>query len=285
MTKCCRNRNFCQRGFSLIELLAVLVISTLVVVSALAVYSQMQNAARQIDSVIDDEQLPTEVLQRIAQDLDRIVAPLSGQAADVKISVKNKPDGSYESAQLKITKTYLDNKNQKQVFEEITWQSNYDFTSDRLILYRSHSGLTVEDNVLAENKTKTENTSDPNRALFIPVAAGLSCFKIQCLAGTDFVNAWAADTLPGVVKISISFALPYQDTQGNYVVPEDQMITRTVAIDRTRQIKFQFIPPDLNDLNMVPLDANSIESPDANEVNDVNVFDDEKPAEPQPNEK
>lgn len=258
-------------GFSLIELLAVLVITSLVLISAISVYSQMQRAAREIGDTIENRLLPDEILQRIAEDLDKIVAPLSGQAADTKISVKNKVDEIYQSAQMKITRTYYDNKNEKQIFEEIIWQSNYEWDVNGLILYRSHSGLTVEDKLLGEEKSKS------NRELFIPVAAGLTCFKIESLTGGNFVNAWTADALPRAVRISISFAAPYQDIDGQYIVPQSGMITRTVAIDRTRQIKFKFIPPDFNELGFGTFDSNIIEPLDANEMNEPNLSEDAEP--------
>jgi len=268
MTEKMQNSEICLRGFSLTELLAVLVITSLVLISAISVYSQMQRSARELGETIDRRLLPDEILQQIAEDLDKIVAPLSGQAADIQISINNKPDDIYQSAQMKITRTYYDNKNQKQTFEQIIWQSNYDWDVNGLILYRSHSGLTVEDKLLGEEKSKS------NRELFIPVAAGLTCFKIEPFAGGSFINAWTTQSLPRAARVSLSFAAPYEDIDGQYIVPENQMITRTVAIDRTRQIKFEFIPPDLNELGVAQPDSNTIEPLDANEANEPNLFED-----------
>jgi len=260
----------CDRkcGFSLVELLAVLVISTLLVIAAIGVYSRMQRSAGQLNAAVETQQLPNEILQRIAEDLDKIVAPLSGGAGDTKISIGNKLDEFYQSAQLKITRTYYDNKNQKQLFDEIIWQSNYDFDTDGLILYRSHSGLTVEDKLLGEEKSKT------NRELFVPLAAGLTCFKIEALAGANLVQAWTSDSLPRAVKISLSFALPYRDNDGRFTVLENEMITRTVAIDRTRQMKFKFIPPDLNEFGTGLFDSNAGEIFDFNDYSDSADFND-----------
>ena len=49
------------------------------------------------------------------------------------------------------------------------------------------------------------------------------------------------------------------------------MYTRTVAIDRTRQIRFKFVPPDFNSLET---DANDLDIGDVNDVNDLDEFDD-----------
>jgi prepilin-type N-terminal cleavage/methylation domain-containing protein len=258
----------CECGFSLVELLAVLVISTVLVVAAMGVYSRMQRSAGELNAAVETQQLPNEILQRIAEDLDKIVAPLSGRAGDTKISIRNKLDGSYQSAQLKITRTYYDNKNQKQLFDEIIWQSNYDFDANGLILYRSHSGLTVEDKLLGEEKSKT------NRELFIPLAAGLTCFKIEVPRGSGFLQAWTSDSLPRAVKISLSFALPYRDDSGRFTVLENEMITRTVAIDRTRQMKFKFVPPDLSEFETGLFDSNAGDVFDINDYSDSADFND-----------
>jgi prepilin-type N-terminal cleavage/methylation domain-containing protein len=258
-------------GFSLIELLAVLFITTLLTIAAIGVYSQVQRSVRQLNASMETRQLPNEILQRIAEDLDSIVAPLSGQDADTRISIKNKLDQFYQSAQMKITRTYYDNRNRKQVFDEIIWQSNYDFDANGLILYRSHSGLTVEDKLLGEEKSKS------NRELFIPVAAGLTYFKIEALANGNFTDAWAADSLPRAVKISLSFIPPYRDIDGKFTVLENEMITRTVAIDRTRQIAFQFIPPDFNQFGTGLPDSDLGEFFDFNGFNEPNLPDNTEP--------
>ncbi len=253
-------------GFSLTELLAAMVIGAMVMITSIGVYSRMRRSADEINRRIDTQQLPNEILQRIAEDLDRIVAPTSGKDADTKISITNKNDELYQSAQMKITKTYYDNKNSKQIFNEIVWQSNYDFDANGLILYRSHRGLTVEDKLLGEEKSKT------NSELFIPVAAGLTYFKIEAHKGSGYADAWTADPLPKAVRITLSFAAPYKDINGNYSILESEMITRTVAIDRTRQIKFKFVPPDLNQLDINSFDVNSFDINDSNlyDYNDVN---------------
>lgn len=258
----------CKYGFSLVELLAVLVISTMLIIASIGVYGRMQRTVGELNNAVETQQLPNEILQRIAEDLDTIIAPLSGQNADTKISIRNKLDASYQSAQLKITSTYYDNKNEKQVFDEIIWQSNYDFDANGLILYRSHSGLTVEDKLLGEEKTKT------NRELFIPVAAGLTYFKIQVPRGDNLLDTWTSDKLPTAVKISLSFLSPFRDIDGSFTVLENEMHTRTVAIDRTRQIKFKFVPPDINELGTAAFDSNDLDIDDSNDFNDLDGLDD-----------
>jgi prepilin-type N-terminal cleavage/methylation domain-containing protein len=260
----------CDGGFSLVELLAVLVISTMLIIASMGIYGQMQRTFGELNSSVETQHLPNEILQCIAEDLDRIIAPLSGKVADTQISIVNKFDQFYQSSQLKITTTYYDNKNEKQIFDEIIWQSNYDFDANGLILYRSHSGLTVEDKLLGEEKTKSKNE------LFIPVAAGLTHFKIQVPRGDSLLDAWTSDSLPTAIKISISFASPFRNIDGSFTVPENEMYTRTVAIDRTRQIKFTFVPSDLSELVEYEFDVNDLNIYDLNDFNDLDVFDDTK---------
>lgn len=257
-----------KRGFSLIELLAVLVISTMLIIASIGIYGQMQKTVDQMNSAVENQQLPNEILQYIAEDLDSIVAPLSGRDSDTKISIQNKTDNFYQSAQLKITRTYYDNNNEKQIFDEIIWQSNYDFSTNALILYRSHSGLTVEDKLLGGEKDKFKNE------LFIPVAAGLTYFKIQVPRGDTLLESWNSERLPNSVIISLSLVPPFKDTNGSFIVLENEMYTRTVAIDRTRQIKFKFISPDVNEFGQSALDINDLDIDDPNDFNDLDGLDD-----------
>jgi prepilin-type N-terminal cleavage/methylation domain-containing protein len=258
----------CNDGFSLIELLAVLVISTMLIIASMGIYGQMQRTVGELNNSVETQQLPNEILQRIAEDLDRIIAPLSGRDADTQISIKNKLDQFYQSAQLKITTTYYNNKNEKQIFDEIIWQTNYDFDANGLILYRSHSGLTIEDKLLGEEKTKSKNE------LFIPVAAGLTYFKIQVPRGDNLLDTWTSDTLTTAVKISLSFTSPFKDIDGSFTVLKNEMYTRTVAINRTRQIRFIFVPPDISEFEFHEFDVNELDIFDSNDFNDLDLFDD-----------
>jgi hypothetical protein len=126
--------------------------------------------------------------------------------------------------------------------------------------------LTVEDKLLDEEK------SISNRELFIPVAAGLTCFLIEAHKGNNYVDSWNADTLPRTIRITISFVQPDRDISGNYSIFESDLITRTVAIDRTRQIKFSFVAPDLNEFDANYLDINDSNLSDSNlyDYNDIN---------------
>ncbi|MFA5553098.1 MAG: prepilin-type N-terminal cleavage/methylation domain-containing protein [Phycisphaerae bacterium] len=255
-----------NRGFTLLELIAALVIGSTVLVAIIGVYNQMQMSVQTLERKFQGGGLGEEVLQRIAEDLDKISAPAEGNASDTAITIKNKYDQLYRSAQMVITKSYFDTRNQKQTFEQIIWQSNYDFDANSLILYRSHRGITTEDMLLDSEK------DDWQRELFVPIVSGLSYFSIEVPKGDEMLNSWSETALPSAVTITLSFGKTYSSEDGVWDVEEDDKIIRTIAIDRARQIKFVYIPPgiDPNDINDFLLDVN-----DFNDFNDLAIDEDE----------
>lgn len=220
-------------AFSLAEVVAALAIGTMVLVAVLNIYGGLEKTAASTVARIDRDRLAGEILQRIAEDLDSIVAA----GTDVRLTIDNKYDNFYQTAMMEIVKNIYDSNSDKQVFEKITWQGRYDYEGgmQRLVLYRSHSGLTPEDKLLEEAKEKEQ------RELFVPVCEGLSYFKIQAAKGELPQDSWTAETLPNGIVVTISFAEPFKTTEKNFDVLANQKITRTVAIDRTRKIQFIFV--------------------------------------------
>lgn len=218
-------------GFSLAEMLAALLIAAMVLVAVLGVYSRAEQSSGAIKRKLDGSRLPREVLQRIAEDMDKIVTPDS----DTKITVENKFDSrSFPTARLTIAKTVQDRRGRPQKFEEIIWQATYDYDNDAnsLVLYRSHSGMGMEDKLLDESK------EDWERELFIPVCSGVTFFRIQVPRGKDLSNSWTNDPLPAGIVVTISFAEPFRTLDNTLDVPDEEKITRAIAIDRTRRIRF-----------------------------------------------
>lgn len=222
------------RGFSLAEMLAALTIGAMVTVAVLGIYHRAENSAAAVTRRLDSSRLPGEVLQRIAEDLDNIIS----SSSDATIIIENKFENIASrmlvpAAKLVITRTIQDSRDREQKFQEIIWQSSYDFQSatDSLTLYRSSSGLNVEDKVLEKNK------SDFERELFVPICSGITFFKISVLAGENLIEKWNGSPPPGI-EVTISFAEPYKRANGTFDVPDEEKITRTIAIDRTRKIRF-----------------------------------------------
>ncbi len=218
-----------QAGFSLAEVLLALTIGAMVLVTVLGIYSRSEAGAEAITRRLDSSRLPREVLQRIAEDLDGIIASGYG----TKITVENKFEKGFPIARLTILRTIFDFRNEVQTFEKIVWQSSYDVEADSLVLYRSYSGIGSEDKLLDEKRSDWEKGFT-----FVPICTGVTFFKIQVPVGENFQEKWTSDLLPGGVVVTISFAEPFKTPAGTLDVPDAQKIVRTIAIDRTRKINF-----------------------------------------------
>jgi len=219
------------RGFSLTEVLAALMIGAMVLVAVLGIYSQAGRSAAAITRKLDNLRLPSEVLQHIAEDLDRIIA----SGSDTKVVIENKLNNLYPTARLTILKNYFDKERKPQTFEEIIWQTSYDYDTDSLALYRSHSGLGLEDKLLDERRQDWEKGYP-----FVPICTGITYFKIQVLRGENLSDRWSGSPPQGIV-VTISFAEPFKTVAGDLDVPDEEKITRTIAVDRTRKISFIFV--------------------------------------------
>lgn len=220
----------CYSGFSLGEMLAALVIGALVLTAILGVYGRANQAAEAVLAKIEAPATATEVLQLIARDLDRIM-----ETADLEVQVRNGLDNGYPSAELVLRRTYKDAKNEKKVLEEITWRSAHDNDSAAggLALYRSYQGVGLEDKLL-DSKREDWESNYP----YVPVCGGVTLFTIDIPKGEGFVRVWPSGSPPTAIKITISFAEPYETADGSLDVSEDKKIARTMTIDRTRTIKF-----------------------------------------------
>jgi prepilin-type N-terminal cleavage/methylation domain-containing protein len=221
-----------QGGFSLAEMLAALTISAMVLAAVVGIYSRAEHTANAVTSRLDSPRLPSEILQRIAEDFDRTIAADS----DTRITIENKFDRGLPTARLTIRRTISDGKNREQIFEQIIWQGHYDYEtgSGGLVLYRSHTGMTLEDKLLDEKREDWEKAYS-----FVPICTGVTFFRIQVILGENLRDTWTSPSLPTGVKVTISFAEPFKTARGTMDVPEAEKITRIIAIGRTRKIKFE----------------------------------------------
>ncbi|HRV20240.1 MAG TPA: type II secretion system protein [Anaerohalosphaeraceae bacterium] len=221
-----------QNAFTLVETLIVLMLAALIVTAVLGIYQQVRGAAVAILERMEKNRLQTEILQKIAEDIDRLAAP----GFDAAIRFRSKLDNGFRSSQLVLENSYYGSTNQKQTYERIIWQTSYDPQGKTLILYRMHDGLNVEDKVLEKDAA-----SSPSAQMFIPVAAGVTYFDIQAQQGENILGVWLSDTLPKAVRVGISFAPLQQLADGSIGVPEENILYRTVAVDRTRVIPYEFV--------------------------------------------
>jgi prepilin-type N-terminal cleavage/methylation domain-containing protein len=225
------------RGFSLAEVLAALTIGAMVLVAVLGIYNRAERSAAAITRKLESGRLPSEVLQRIAEDIDRMTTA----GSDTKITIENKFEKGFSVARLIIEQTIYDKKNKKQTFETIVWQSNIDNDANGLVLYRSHGGMVLEDKLLDEQKQSWA------RELFVPICTGITFFKVQVPTGGSFQDKWTSSSLPLGIVVTISFAEPFKTLSGTLDVPDTEKITRAIAVDRTRKINFTFVKKEYED--------------------------------------
>ena len=216
-------------GFSLAEMLAAMTIGAMVLVAVLSIYNRAEQSAAAVTRRLDSSRTPREILQRISEDLDRIISA----GTDAEITIQNKFDKLFPTARLIISRTFRDRANREQKFEEIIWQTSYDFESfgEGLVLYRSHSGIAAEDKIIDKNK------EDWEKELFVPLCGGVTFFRIRAFKGEELVDKWSGPLPPGI-EVAISFAEPYKRVDGTLDVPDEEKIIRTIAVDRSRKIKF-----------------------------------------------
>jgi type II secretory pathway pseudopilin PulG len=244
-------------GFTLVEILAALTIGSMILIVVLAMYSRAQSSAASVTGKLENNRLPREIMQRIAEDLGRV----SSADPDTQITVENKYQDGFAVAKMEISRTINDIKNQPQLFEKIVWQSSIEPDTGVLTLYRSHSGLAMEDVLLDRQKEPWQ------RELFVPVCTGLSFFRIEVPRDVNtMLNEWSAEKLPPAIVVTLSFAPPFQAADGTFDVPDEDKIVRTIAIDRTRKPRF----------TLPPIDPNLLEALEPNETEELNDINDVK---------
>lgn len=244
-------------GFSLVEMLVVVALVAMILIGALQVYQRLRADASTLTGKLEETRLAEEVLQRIAEDIDRIAAP----GFDAAIQVRNKIDNGFASAQLTIESKYFGGQPpQPRIYERVVWQTAYNPDEGGLILYRMHGGLNVEDKILDENKSPTEQT------LFIPTALGLTYFSIEALNNQKSASLWMQNELPKGLRIGVSFAPMEEGPDGRWAVPEEAILRRTVAVNRIRPFTYRFVPKVLNVDDFLP-EENTSEDPNQIEGN------------------
>ncbi len=253
-------------AFTLIEVLVVLTMAAMILTAVLMIHQRVRASAASIVDYMSQHQLQNEILQKIAEDIDRLAAP--GFEATVKF--RNKLDAGYYSSQLVLQNCYYGKGDKKQNYELIFWQTSYDSQDDTLTLYRMHDGLNVEDKVLEKNPEDS-----PSAGLFIPVASGVTFFEFRVQKGETVLSSWTSDKLPTAVRVGISFDPRQELPSGKVGVPEEAITYRTIAIDRTRMIPYQFVKMQL-DLDVLDEDEDpnslSEDQADESEISDEPVI-------------
>ncbi len=249
-------------AFTLVETLVVLLLSAMIITATLAVYQRVRAATIVIGQRMSEHRLQDEILQKIAEDIDRLAAP--GFEATIKFrnrQVRGTDGLTYQSAELILNNSYYGNSDKKDIYEEIVWRTAYDTAEETMILYRMHRGLNAEDPLFANKPNQLESTLDKSLERYIPVSAGVTFFDLRTQQGENILGSWTSETLPKAVRIGLSFALPEELEDGEVAVPDEEVMYRTVAVDRSRMIPYSFVKMEL-DLGVLDKD----ESTDPNDL-------------------
>ena len=246
-----RNRNIsaARNGFSLAEVLAAMMIGSMVLIAVLTVYTRAERTAAALTNNLGNSKLPYEVLQLIAEDFDKILSTDS----DCDAIIVNRHINDYAAPLFAMRQYYKDSTNKNQESKEIVWQCNANSDSDAndMVLYRSYESIAPQDKLLDEHKEALEKNA------YVPICRGVTYFRVEILNGKDDAQAGWPGGMPTGAIFKISFAKPYKNAEGQYEVPENEIYQRTVAFDKSRNIKFN-IPKDDS-------------SEDVNDVTDVNA--------------
>jgi hypothetical protein len=244
-------------------MLVALVIGAMVLAAILGVYARANRASEAVLRKIDTPMLAAEVLQLVAEDLDRALG-----ADDVTVQVKNGFDNGFITAELILRRTVRTIDNREQLLEEITWRGAYDYDSATpgLVIYRSHEGVGSEDKLLDAKRDTLEDERP-----FIPVCRGITFFKIEIPKGDGYVDRWTDSALPTGVKVTLSFANPYETVRGTFDVLDHEKTSRTIAVDRTRAIKFTLPQATGAGNSESEDDPNATDEPQTERTNDRRV--------------
>lgn len=244
-------------GFTLVEVLTVLVIASMIIMVVVGIYTRVRDASASVSRELDTLTRPVLIAQRIAEDIDR----LAGPGVDTSLTIENRFDGDFTVSRMVIETRIVDKEDQPIVYERVTWQTAYDMNTDSLVLYRAHGGINLEDKLI---DAQIEVLAEKEVELFVPVVSGLTYFTFQVPTqttmgtggntpdgmiddfdvggpGVTYLDEWTQDKLPTGVTVTLSFLEPQVDVFGQAFFEPEDLYQRTIAVDRTRLIPFKFV--------------------------------------------
>jgi len=254
------------------EIMAVLMIVAMVTLAALGVFNRARTASASISRRLDRNDASLEVLQRIAEDLDRLAKP----GYNIKVTVANKIVDGFSKSQLVIQSDYYNKAGKLAMFEKVIWQTQYDTFEDTLILYRGHFGINLDDKILSVAEAERAKI---DQKPFVPVCAGMTFFEFTVPQGDKKpLKKWTSGKLPPAITVVMSFAPPVELATGEFVILEEDTEKRTIAIDRTKKLRFTFVKKEFNiediehtDKTEDPNEPDSTDEPDNANKSDRSV--------------
>jgi hypothetical protein len=128
---------------------------------------------------------------------------------------------------------------------------------DQMTLYRSHSGLNLEDAVVDNLRSGDEKPDN-----FVPICPGLTYFGVYALSDAgELAPQWQQYIMPGGIVVKVSLHSMIQMEDGSFVLPEENIVSRVVAVDRTRPMAYK-LSTKLADYS----DPNKTEGNDPNKI-------------------
>lgn len=263
------NRKRNRRALSLVEIMAVLVVVSMMLMALMAVFNRAKNATASVNQRLDQYDASMEVLQRIAEDLDRIA--ISGY--NMKVTVTNKIVDGFNKSQLIIQSDIYGKNGKLFVFEKVVWQSHYDTIEYIPVLYRAHYGINLDDKILS---LAEDQLDEKEKKPFVPVCYNMTFFEFVIpRKNAEPLKQWTSKKLPPAINVAISFAPPTELLTGEFKVLDEDKKTRTIAINRTKKLGFVFIRKkyEITDLNSMDDVTDPNESDNTNESNAINELD------------
>ncbi|AQQ09380.1 Type II secretory pathway, component PulJ [Sedimentisphaera cyanobacteriorum] len=225
-----------RKGLTLLELLAALAVTSIILITMVTLLYASQNTLKTINTELDASTRSQEILQKIAEDINEFAA--EGENVTFKLESKNTPEGLLY--RFEMTNYFNTTSNQKDVFKKVVWQSDFDVMLGTFVIYRSRSGMQLEDSVVS-----TEQKQNPEREIYVPVTTGATYFSLQAYDNDKLLDEWKDDDMPGAMFIGVSFDPPVELITGEVVVPEEDRFYRTVSVSRARNYDFKFVEKDL----------------------------------------
>ncbi len=232
-------------GFALVELLTALFIVCILVISLTTIYDASTRAIASVNQRIEKGSSTSEIMRLIVDDITKA----SSAGTDTTFTLKSKLSGGAALYRFEIASKIYDNTGKELIYQKVIWQSDYDFITDTISLYRSAGGMMPSDPIAS-----TQAKENPQSDIFIPVCQGLTYFtiKVPQIQDTpqgqivDYLDQWANDEMPGGVVVELSFEPPVEYVTGEIeVLPEDRLV-ESISLNRSKEYRFQFVAKDLD---------------------------------------
>jgi prepilin-type N-terminal cleavage/methylation domain-containing protein len=236
-----------RKGFSLVELLTALFIVSILVIAMATIYQSAVGAIGAIDEKLESGFGSTDIMHLIVDDISTV----SSLDTDTSLTLQSKAVDGITVYRLEIISKIYDNAGKEIVYKKVIWQSDYDYLTGTISLYRCMGGMDVEDPIL-----NTQARNNPDNDIFVPVVSGLTYFTMQVPQITatsqgeieNYLDSWEKDEMPGGIMVTLSFAPPVEYITGEVEVAEEDRVVRRISVNRSKEYKFKFVAKDLEEI-------------------------------------